>query len=219
MIEGRALRATDADRRKMRRFIASQLVDGEGCFVLASGHDGAINVHLAVDGNDLTIESDEPEAVSLSDVYEHYRWAMMSASEQRRLIASVADVPSPLDRSGGSAGPKPSNGVAGVRRSSRRRPVASEMEMTLRICDVAKRLGCSYSAARDRMLDGRIKSFRDGGLVWTTEQCLNAFLDERSTAGNEPSQSRLPIPRRRASGARFEKGGVADRFLRRRRQG
>lgn len=76
MIEGRALRATDADRRKMRRFIASQLVDGEGCFVLASGHDGAINVHLAVEGNDLTIESDEPEAVSLSDVYEHYRWRM-----------------------------------------------------------------------------------------------------------------------------------------------
>ncbi len=75
-----------SDRRKMIDYISSQLPEGEGEFVLASGGDGDIIAKIMICGDNLEIESNCPEWVDLREVYEHIHWRQIPAWEQRALL-------------------------------------------------------------------------------------------------------------------------------------
>jgi hypothetical protein len=68
-----------ADRRRMKAYICSRILNEEDADVLlADGDDGELRVFLYLiwdetDGWDLTWETDCPEAVDLRDIYEHFR--------------------------------------------------------------------------------------------------------------------------------------------------
>lgn len=82
-----------ADVRRMKRFICECLHAERTRIVLANGPDGPTWVDLMAswddDGDcDLVIESNEPDAFGLREVYEHFRRQEMTAWEWGRELAS-----------------------------------------------------------------------------------------------------------------------------------
>ena len=83
-----------ADIRRMERFIGERILpDGPTRIVLADGPDGPAWVDLFSfwddDGEcDLEIESNEPDAFGLREVYEHFRRMELTAWERERELAA-----------------------------------------------------------------------------------------------------------------------------------
>lgn len=87
--------------------------------------------------------------------------------------------------------------------------------MTIR--EVAQHLRCSYSEARDRMLDGRIKTIRDGRWLRTRREWVEQYVAAKTIKPPDPDVVEVPRPRGKRHvnvGIKFKKGGLAYEFLR-----
>jgi excisionase family DNA binding protein len=212
------------DRRKMIEFIARQLPDGEATLVLASGPHGRLTATVAVRGDDLDIESNCPEWVTLREVYAHLRWHSMPDWEQRdQLGAGRIIIPAPtrleliaerlrgvLDGLGR---------IHGQTTAQATTPPTSP-EQFLRIRDVAALLGCSYSEARDRLLDGRIRAIRDGRWLRTRREWVEEYVTKKlvQAPASVPEIHVVRVRKPRKAQAVFRKGGAGYEFLKERQR-
>ncbi len=100
-------------------------------------------------------------------------------------------------------------------------PSSSE-ESFMTIRETARLLHCSYTEARERMLDGRIRAIRDGRWLRTRPQWVEEYIAEKTikAARDEPEAYTVPDPPRRRQGQfKFKKGGAGYRFLEKLREG
>lgn len=91
---------------------------------------------------------------------------------------------------------------------------SSEPFMTTR--ETAAFLRCSYCEARERMLDGRIRTIRDGRWLRTLREWIEAYIAEKTIKAtrDEPGVYTVPDPPRRRRGhIKLKKGGAGYRFL------
>lgn len=91
--------------------------------------------------------------------------------------------------------------------------------MTIR--EVAQLLRCSYSEARDRMLDGRIKTIRDGRWLRTRREWVEQYVAAKTIKPPDPEVVELPRPRGKRHvnvGIKFKKGSLGHQFLQERAQ-
>ena len=218
---------SSSDRQKMIDFISTQLPDGEATLVLASGTDGHISATVAVRGESLDIESNYPEWVSLREVYEHLRWNAMPGWEQRehfRLGRGVAVTPSTSDMDRITErlqGVLDGLGrIHGHTNSSQAHSHAATPEQFLRIRDVATLLSCSYSEARDRMLDGRIQAIRDGRWLRTRREWVEQYVTKKlvQAPSTTPEVHVIKGQKPRKGQVAFRKGGMGYQFLKERQQ-
>jgi excisionase family DNA binding protein len=95
---------------------------------------------------------------------------------------------------------------------------SGEPFMTIR--ETARLLHCSYTEARERMLDGRIRTIRDGRWLRIRREWIEAYIAEKTIKANdEPGIYTVPDPPRRRQGhIKLKKGGAGYRFLERLRE-
>jgi excisionase family DNA binding protein len=101
------------------------------------------------------------------------------------------------------------------------RTLASSEEAFMTIREVATLLRCSYCEARERMLDGRIRTIRDGRWLRTRRQWVEDYIAEKTikTARVEPGVFTVPNPpRRRLGHIKLKKGGIGEQFMREREE-
>jgi excisionase family DNA binding protein len=92
--------------------------------------------------------------------------------------------------------------------------------MTIR--ETARLLHCSYTEARERMLDGRIRAIRDGRWLRTRREWIEDYIAEQTikAAKTEPDVYTVPNPPKRRQGQfKLKKGGAGYRFLEKLREG
>jgi excisionase family DNA binding protein len=212
----------------MMSFISSQLPDGERIVVLGGNSGRQISALVMAVGDEIEIATNCPEWVTLREVYEYFRWNTMTSWEQHAAIrgadgdstvpsvsrleqvagrmeaylAAVAQVKDdqPSDAPIQSAGPPRSNQL-------------DEQAMTTR--EVALLLGCSYTEARERLLDGRIKAIKDGRWLRTRKEWVEEYIARKTVqpAQAEPGVHSVPAPRKRPCQFTLKKGGAGYRFL------
>lgn len=98
---------------------------------------------------------------------------------------------------------------------------ASSNEPFMTIRETAAFLRCSYCEARERMLDGRIRTIRDGRWLRTRREWIEAYIAEKTIRAtrDEPDVYTVPNPpRRRQSHIKFKKGSIGEEFLREREE-
>lgn len=97
---------------------------------------------------------------------------------------------------------------------------ASSEEPFMTIRETAVLLHCSYTEARERMLDGRIRAIRDGRWLRTRRQWVEEYVAVKTIkpAGDEPGVYTVPKPRRRLGQVKLKKGDAGYRFLERLRE-
>jgi hypothetical protein len=91
---------------------------------------------------------------------------------------------------------------------------ANEPFMTIR--ETATFLRCSYCEARERMLDGRIRTIRDGRWLRTRREWIETYIVEKTIKAtrDEPGIYTVPDPPKRRRGhIKLKKGGAGYRFL------
>lgn len=82
--------------------------------------------------------------------------------------------------------------------------------------DVAEHLGCSYTEARDRLLDGRIRAVKDGRWLRTRREWVEEYIARKTVqpAQAGPDTHSVPAPRKkRPSQFTFKKDDAGYRFL------
>lgn len=79
------------DRRKMIAYISSQLPDGEGRLFLAQGASAGEDIitDVTVYGDDLDIQTNCPDCITVHEIYDHLRWRAMPSWEQKEWIRGV----------------------------------------------------------------------------------------------------------------------------------
>lgn len=217
-----------SDRSKMIRFISSHLPDGEGLVTLGWDGDGPITAHVRVLGDDVEIASNCPEWVTLREVYDQLRWSAMPSWEQRQVIRrhSARGEPPSADRLEKLAdriedylavarhdGHGTAKHVSKPVHQSVGTPVADQT-MTTR--DVARFLGCSYTEARERLLDGRIRAIRDGRWLRTRLAWVQEYVEKQTVPVPSPEIHSIPVPSRRRKQATVSTKGIGYRFLKER---
>jgi hypothetical protein len=99
-------------------------------------------------------------------------------------------------------------------------PAPSE-EPFMTIRETARLLHCSYTEARERMLDGRIRTIRDGRWLRTRREWIEAYIAEKTikATSSDPDVSIVPNPLKRRQGQiTFKKGSIGEQFLREREE-
>jgi excisionase family DNA binding protein len=220
-----------SDRRRMIEFIGSQLPDGEATLLMASGGGDEITASVRLCGDDLEIESNLPEWVSVREVYEHLRWIVMPSWEQEqwlgirsgsRRVSPQSRLELLADRLDGAVthlevtlSSKGDPALRGESVSTNYGP--SEF---LRIKEVAAILACSYSEARDRLLDGRIQAIRDGRCLRTRREWVEDYINKRLVKPpiNAPEIPTIRVRKPRRGQVVFKKGGMGYQFLKKREE-
>lgn len=99
-------------------------------------------------------------------------------------------------------------------RGARRSNVDESSEM-LNTKEVSQLLGCSYSQARKLMLDGRLKSIKDGRLLRSRKDWVEEYLLAKTVQKPEPQIAEVKVKRPKVKlVGDFKKGGIAYEFLR-----
>ena len=81
--------------------------------------------------------------------------------------------------------------------------------------EVSQLLGCSYSQARKLMLEGRLKSIKDGRLLRSRREWVEEYLSEQLVKKPEPQPDEIKVRRPKVKlVGEFKKGGIAYDFLR-----
>jgi excisionase family DNA binding protein len=202
-----------------------QFLEAERTVLLGDGPDGPVVAHVSVMADDIEIASNSPEWVTLREVYEHFRWNSMTSWEQQAAIRpagqGTVSSASRMDEIAGrleaclSAIAKASSGSpsdASIHSASRS-PSGQDAMTTW---DVAELLGCSYTEARERLLDGRIKAVKDGRWLRTRREWVEEYVARNTVQGvqADPDVHSVPVPRRkRPCQFNFKKGDAAYRFL------
>ena len=80
--------------------------------------------------------------------------------------------------------------------------------------EVSILLGCSYSEAREKMLDGRIKSVKEGRWLRSRKEWVEEYLLQQVVKKPEQVPEHIPVKRPKAKVVgQFKKGGLAYEFL------
>jgi excisionase family DNA binding protein len=99
-------------------------------------------------------------------------------------------------------------------RGTRRSNVDKSSEM-LNTKEVSQLLGCSYPQARKLMLDGRLKSIKDGRLLRSRKDWVEEYLLAKTVQKPEPQIAEVKVKRPKVKlVGDFKKGGIAYEFLR-----
>lgn len=99
-------------------------------------------------------------------------------------------------------------------RGARRRNADTSSEM-LNTKEVGQLLGCSYSQARKLMLDGRLKSIKDGRMLRSRKDWVEEYLLAKTVQKPEPQIAEVKVKRPKVKlVGDFKKGGIAYEFLR-----
>jgi excisionase family DNA binding protein len=184
-----------------------------------------------VAGDDIEIASNCPEWASLRQVYEHFRWNSMTSWEQQAAIRPTVgqDTGSPASRMDEIAGRLEAclstmrkagwdnMSDATISSTSRRtRSPSGQDAMTTK--DVAELLGCSYTEARDRLLDGRIKAVKDGRWLRTRRECVEEYIARKTVQPGQivPGVHTVSPPRKRRTQGTVTVSGIGLDFLRER---
>jgi excisionase family DNA binding protein len=217
------LNQIQSDKRKMIDFICERIrPDTPTRIVLADGADGPLWVDLDPvwdedGGCELFIETNEPDAVGLREVYEYFRRKEMTFWEWEREIANginrwkIRD----LER---EVGRLRATNMASTS-SPTRVPMQTDRKSTLTVSETAALLGCSYGEARKRMLDGRIQAIKDGRWLRTRPEWVEEYVSKNMI---KPSQTpgenhAIPVPsRKRKTHAKVKVRGIGYRFLKNR---
>lgn len=94
-------------------------------------------------------------------------------------------------------------------------PAIEAAARMLTIKEVAQLLGCSYSQARKLMLEGRLKSIKDGRLLRSRREWVEEYLLEKTVQKPEPQPAEIKVKRPKVKlVGDFKKGGIAYEFLR-----
>lgn len=81
--------------------------------------------------------------------------------------------------------------------------------------EVSQLLGCSYSQARKLMLEGRLKSIKDGRLLRSRREWVEEYLSQQLVKKPEPQPDEIKVRRPKVKlVGEFKKGGIAYDFLR-----
>ncbi len=93
---------------------------------------------------------------------------------------------------------------------------ANAEDRFLTIREVAALLKCSYSEARERMLDGRIRTIKDGRWLRTRREWIEAYVASKTI--KPLPEERIPIKavrgrRKLDTGRTLKKGGMGYQFL------
>ena len=81
--------------------------------------------------------------------------------------------------------------------------------------EVSQFLGCSYSQARKLMLDGRLRSIKDGRLLRSRKDWVEEYLLAQVVKKADPQPEEIKTKRPKAMlVGQFKKGGLAYEFLR-----
>ena len=217
-----------SDRRKMIWFISSQLPEAERTVILGHGTGGPVVAQVVVAGNDIEIASNCPEWVTLRDVYEHFRWNSMTSWEQQVAIrpAGGQGTGSPASRMEEIAGRleaclsvfskagDDNASEAPAFSAGRCRSPSQQDAMTTR--DVAELLGCSYTEARERLLDGRIRAVKDGRWLRTRREWVEEYIALKTVQASRdnPDVHSVPRPRKRPTKGTVTVSGIGLDFLR-----
>lgn len=119
-------------------------------------------------------------------------------------------------------GPETSQILAAIQRvegqlgtGTDRGSVFDAAEQMLTTKEVSILLGCSYSEAREKMLDGRIKSVKDGRWLRSRKEWVEAYLLMQvvKKPDSNPGEVRTRRPKAKLVG-QFKRGGLAYEFLR-----
>jgi excisionase family DNA binding protein len=96
-----------------------------------------------------------------------------------------------------------------------RKSVSDTAAQMLTTKEVSILLGCSYSEAREKMLDGRIRSVKDGRWLRSRKEWVEEYLLKQvvKKPDQEPGEVRAKRPKAKLVGE-FKKGGLAYEFLR-----
>jgi excisionase family DNA binding protein len=96
------------------------------------------------------------------------------------------------------------------------RPLCGQDAMTTN--DVAELLGCSYTEARDRLLDGRIKAVKDGRWLRTRREWVEEYIARKTiqVVNAVPGVHTVPRPRKRPTQGTVTVSGIGLDFLRER---
>src|SRR5262249_3631899 len=82
--------------------------------------------------------------------------------------------------------------------------------------DVAELLGCSYTEARERLLDGRIRAVKDGRWLRTRREWVEEYIVRKTVQATQatPDVHSVPAPRKkRPCQFTFKKDDAGYRFL------
>lgn len=213
-----------SDRRRMIAFISSQRPEAERTVLIGDGPGGPVVAHVSVMEDDIEIASNGPESVTLREVYEQFRWNSMTSWERQAAIrpAGGQKTASPMGRIdeiagrlvaclsavGKTGGDDPSDAPAPS--AGRSRSPSQQDAMTTR--DVAELLGCSYTGARERLLDGRIRAVKDGRRLRTRREWVEEYIARNTVHGvqDDPDVHSAPVPKRkRPCQFKFKKGDAA----------
>ena len=212
-----------ADRRKMKAYIARLLPEEGIRIVIAEGEGEEVWVELDPvrydDGEwDLHWETNEPEWVDLREIYDYFRQQEMTVWERRlelsgelsrlRIQTLEKEVALPLAK---AAMP-----TCRFKKEPTGRLLAEKAMFTTK--EVAFLLGCSYGEARKRMLEGRIRAIKDGRWLRTSREWLDEYVAKRIIKPAE-TQEVVPVPLTRRKGyAKVKSGGIGHRFLQERKK-
>jgi excisionase family DNA binding protein len=215
----------------MIEFIGSQLPDGEATLIMATGGGYEITASVRLCGDDLEIESNLSEWVSVREVYEHLRWNAMPSWEQEQWlgIGSGSRRVSPqsrlellADRLDGAVSALEVKLTCKGGPALRGESVSTNNGQSefLRIKEVAALLACSYSEARDRLLDGRIQAIRDGRCLRTRREWVEEYVNKRLVRPpvNAPEIPTIRVRKPRRGQVAFRKGGMGYQFLKEREE-
>lgn len=96
-----------------------------------------------------------------------------------------------------------------------RKSVSDAAAQMLTTKEVSVLLGCSYSEAREKMLDGRIRSVKDGRWLRSRKEWVEEYLLKQVVKIPDPQPEEIKRKRPKAKlVGQFKKGGLAYEFLR-----
>jgi excisionase family DNA binding protein len=209
-------------------FVKSQLPEEETTLTLASGYGGHVSARVRVCGDELEVDSNVPGWVSVREIYDHLRWKVMPGWEQvawlgtyrHAVLKSQSDsLPGLIERLAGVVSRIEGTAVEGQAFGGtgceRGNP-----DQYLTIQEVASLLSCSYSEARDRMLDGRIRAIRDGRWLRARRAWIDEYVANKVVAPRRADSAVRVIGSRssRKKPVIFKKGGLGYQFLKERQE-
>lgn len=96
------------------------------------------------------------------------------------------------------------------------RPKRCQKAGWLTIREVAEMLDCSYSQARERMLDGRLKAIKDRKHIRTRKEWVDEYLERQLVQEPEYQPEVKLAHKRRPKKSRVKPQGIGLRFLKKR---
>ena len=197
-----SLETIQRDNRIMEICISRHLPPHGATICLADGGDGPVLVDLIPLGSDgVGIFSNCPEWVTKAKVYDYYREREQTFDEYFKS----------LDRDNKAH----QFDLLQNRLLPFWTPETGEVQM-LTATEVSKLLGCSYSEARERMLDGRIRAIKDGRWMRSKREWVDEYVLKQTIASPVPvpevGDIKIPKPKRN-EGVTIKPGGLALRFL------